>query len=111
MDQPGGPSGPPLPERKPIMVNSRIECHLADKAHSLLREAEDLPGDAGAKLPRQVGSLSLLAELLTEAAFTPNGVQQATSYLDQIEVWLRKELSNSRTDELPLGYPEQRRPN
>jgi len=85
------------------MSNSRIELYLADKAHNLLREAEYLPGDAGATLPRQVGALSLLAEMLNEnkTVLTPDGVQQVIAYLDQIELWLLRELSTTREGKLP----------
>jgi len=65
---------------------------LIDKVLDLLRQAELLPGDAGAVLPRQVGALSMLAELLPDNALTPQGIEQAASQLDQIEAWLDKQL-------------------
>jgi hypothetical protein len=76
------------------MTNSRNHIALADKALALLRQAELVPRDPGAILPRQVGALSMLAELLSEDAFTPQGIEQAAGHLYHIEAWFEKQLAD-----------------
>jgi len=91
------------------MITSLDATTLTDKAFNLLRQAELLPGDPGAVLPRQVGALSILADLLPEDALTPQGIKQVVGCLDSIEAWLQEQLAERHANIDIHGVLESRR--